>query len=46
MVSDTVLLYFWVHGARILTVWQFGPSTSLRPKQLFELARLQDAKVS
>ena len=46
MVSDTVLLYFWVHGPRILTVWQFGPSASLRPKQLFELARRQDAKVS
>ena len=39
-----VLLYQWQRGTTIMTVWQLGPKSSLRPSELFALARVQDAK--
>jgi hypothetical protein len=43
--SFVVLIYVWQHGRDILTVWQIGTQTALRPGELFTLARRQDAKV-
>jgi hypothetical protein len=44
MQSFVALLYVWQRGTKVLSVWQIATKASLRPHELFALARLQDAK--